>query len=55
MDGYRDWIMRAEEYAEDVYGLTIDDLGFEFEDCSVIMESPIYWVDEAVKRKDNVH
>ena len=49
-DGYKNWIMEAEQYAEDVYDLTLDDLGFEFEDGSVIMENPCYWVDQAVIR-----
>ena len=46
-DRYEEWILEAEHYAEDVYQLTLDQLGFEFEDCSVIMENPCYWVDQA--------
>jgi len=51
-DMYEEWILEAETYAEDVYQLTLDDLGFEFEDCSVIMENPCYWVDQAFKNYD---
>jgi len=50
-DRYEEWILTAETYAEDVYQLTLEDLGFKFEDCSVIMESPCYWVEEAFKKR----
>ena len=46
-DRYEEWILEAETYAEDVYQMTLDQLGFEFEDGSVIMENPTYWVDQA--------
>ena len=48
-DQYEEWILQAEQYAEDVYQLSLEQLGFEEESCSVIMESPSYWVDEAFK------
>ena len=48
-DQYKEWILQAEQYAEDVYQLSLEQLGFEEENCSVIMESPSYWVDEAFK------
>ena len=51
-DQYEEWILQAEQYAEDVYQLSLEQLGFEEENCSVIMESPSYWVDEAFKGYD---
>jgi len=50
-DRYEEWILEAEHYAEDCYQLTLEQLGFEFEDCSVIMENPCYWVEEAFKKR----
>ena len=51
-DMYEEWILEADTYAEDVYGLTIDELGFKFEDASVMLENPCYWVDQAFKNYD---
>jgi hypothetical protein len=50
-DMYEEWLIEAEAYAEDVYQLTLKDLGHEFDDCSCIMESASYWVDQAVERR----
>jgi hypothetical protein len=51
-DRFEEWILAAEHYAEDVYQLTLEQLGFDGEDCSVIMESPHYWVDQAYENYD---
>jgi hypothetical protein len=46
-----DWMIEAEAYAEDCYQLTLDQLGFDFDDASVFFECPQYWVDNAVERR----
>lgn len=49
---YEEWILEADQYAEDVYGLSLDQLGFNFNDGSVMMEDPCYWVEDAYKNYD---
>ena len=47
-----DWIIEAEDYALEEYGLSLEQLGFTFDDGSVYFECPQYWVDNAFKDYD---
>jgi len=46
-----DWLMEAEEYAEEYYQLTLEQLGIG-DDASLYSQCPQYTVDEAFKGYD---